>query len=81
MLVKKTIEEQIALIEADKTMVVLEVTKYGNFICIDKTRLDDRPFIDDENKVLADFTVREHISTHQSWAKYRPKLKEMGIID
>jgi len=81
MLVKKTIEEQIALIEADENMTVLEVTKHGNFICFDKRNLVKHPFIDDENKVESELTGLEHIKTHPSWKKYLPKLREKGVID
>lgn len=80
MLVKKTIEEQITLIEADENMTVLEVTKHGNFICFDKRHLDRHPFIDNENKVEAAFTVREHIKTAPEWKKYLPKLRKKGVI-
>ena len=81
MLVKKSIEEQIARIEADPMMTVLEVTKHGNFICFDARHLDTYPFIDDANKIRSDKTVREHIKTTKGWKKYLHKLRERGIID
>jgi len=81
MLVKKTIEEQITIIESDPMMTVLQVTKYGNFICFDARKLDDHPYIDDQNTVKSDKTVREHIKTADHWKKYLPKLREKGVID
>jgi hypothetical protein len=81
MLVKKTIEEQITLIEADPMMTVLEVTKHGNFICFDARHLDRYPWIDDQNSVKSDKTTREHILTAETWKKYLPKLREKGVID
>ena len=80
-MVKKTIEEQIALIEAEGFNTVLEVTKHGNFICFDRRTLDTKPFIDEANKIESDKTVREHITTAETWKKYLPKLREKGVID
>lgn len=81
MLVKKSIEEQIAIIESDPMMTVLEVTKHGNFICFDARHLDRYPWIDDENTVKSDKTVREHIKTDKWYKKHLPKLKEKGVIE
>ena len=80
-MVKKTIEEQIALIESDPMMTVLEVTKHGNFICFDARKLDLYPWIDEANSVKSDKTTREHIKTAESWKKYLPQLREKGVID
>lgn len=80
MLVKKTIAEQIALIEKSGNMIVLEVTKHGNFMCLDKNLLDQETWADDSKTELSGKTRLDHIKADESWKKYHPKLREAGII-
>jgi len=81
MLVKKTIEEQIALIEEDPNMLVLGVTKHGNFMCLDKRNLVKETWKDDSKTELSGKTGLDHILTDEAWKKYHPKLRELGVID
>jgi len=80
-LVKKTIEEQIALIEKDPNMLVLEVTKYGNFLCLDRRNLIKETWKDDSKTERSGKTGLDHILADEAWKKHHPKLKEAGIID
>jgi len=69
------------LIEADPNLILLEITKHGNFLVLDKKLLNQETWADDSKTELSGKTRLDHIRQDQSWKKYHPKLREAGIID
>lgn len=80
-MVKPTIAEQAAALEADPNIVLLEVTKHGNFLCLDVNLLDQETWADDSKTAKSGKTRLDHILTDEAWKKYHPKLREAGVID
>jgi len=80
MLVKMSIAEQIKLIESDGDMVVVHVTKHGNFICVDKSRLDEKMFTDDTKTEETKETKREYIKASMWWKQFHGILADKGVV-
>jgi len=80
MLVKKTIEEQIKMIEESGDLIVLDVTKFGNFVVLDVNKLHEETWKDDTKTEKSGKTVLDHINTDIEWKKYHPILRARGII-
>lgn len=67
------------MIEADGRLIVLEVTKYGNFLVFDRGNLDKQTWADNTKTTKSGKTGLDHIRQDKSWKKYWPVLRKHGI--